>query len=363
MTSRTRFLLAENDRVYAVATGGDRSRPTGRVKDVGQGPRSFLRALPLIFLSACSANAPSILEPAGPAATRVEGLWWFLFWISVVVFLVVLALMLLAVRRRGRIEDPIADEEPRWGEPFVALSGVVIPWVILTIAFVISLGVMRQLAAAEESPDLTIEVEGRMWWWEVRYPNGAVTSTEIHIPVGERVRVRLTSADVIHSFWVPELQVKIDQIPGRENELWLQADRAGRFRGQCAEYCGLQHANMIFTIVAEPRETFEEWVDNETQPASEPGGAALRGRDVFMNSSCVGCHAIRGTEAGAGLGPDLTHLAGRSTLGSAILPNTRENLSRLITDPQRVKPGVTMPPTSLSAGELNALLDYLEQLD
>jgi cytochrome c oxidase subunit 2 len=334
------------------------------VRGLRQESRHIIRVLPLAFLTACAVeDAPSILEPAGPAAARVEGLWWFLFWISVVVFLVVLALMMMALRRRGRIEDPIVEDEPRWGEPFVALSGVVIPWIILTIAFVISLGVMRQIATAEEAADLTIEVKGRMWWWEVRYPNGAVTSTEIHIPVGERVDVRLTSADVIHSFWVPELQVKIDQIPGRENSLWLQADKPGRYRGQCAEYCGLQHANMIFTVIAEPREDFEAWVANEAQRAREPTGTGLRGRDVFMDNSCVGCHAIRGTDAAAELGPDLTHLASRSTLGSAILPNTRENLSRLITEPQRVKPGVTMPPTSLSRQDLNALLDYLGQLE
>lgn len=333
------------------------------MRGLRQESKQVLLVLPLAFLAACAADAPSILEPAGPAAGKVEGLWWFLFWISVVVFLVVLALMVMAVKRRGRLEDPIAENEPRWGEPFVAISGVVVPWIILTIAFVISLGVMRQLATAEESADLTIEVRGRMWWWEVRYPNGAVTSTEIHIPVGERVDVRLTSADVIHSFWVPELQVKIDQIPGRENSLWLQADKPGRYRGQCAEYCGLQHANMIFTVIAEPREDFETWVANEAQRAREPTGTAFRGREVFMNNSCVGCHTIRGTEAGAELGPDLTHLASRSTLGSAIFPNTRENLSRLITEPQRVKPGVTMPPTSLRREDLNALLDYLSQLD
>jgi cytochrome c oxidase subunit II len=329
------------------------------VKHLQQGPRTLVRVLPLLFLGACAAaEAPSILEPASSAAAKVEGLWWLLFWISVVVFLFVLALMVLAVRRRGRIEDPIVEEEARWGEPFVALSGVVVPWVILTIAFVISLGVVRQLATAEESEDLTIEVEGRMWWWEVKYPNGAVTSTEIHIPVGERVRVRLTSADVIHSFWVPELQVKIDQIPGRVNELWLQADKPGSYRGQCAEYCGLQHANMIFTVIAEPRADFEAWVANEAKPAV----AAGTGSEVFMDNSCVGCHAVRGTNASARLGPDLTHLASRSTLGSAILPNTRENLATLITDPQSVKPGVTMPPTSLSSEELDSLLDYLQQL-
>lgn len=323
------------------------------------GMAMFLRALPLAMLGACAADAPSILEPAGPAAASVERLWWLLFWISAVVFFIVLALMVRALRDRGRIDDPIDDSPVRWGEPFVAVAGVIGPWLILTFAFVVSLGVMKQLATAGETDDLTIEVEGRMWWWEVKYPNGAVTSTEIHIPVGERVRVKLTSADVIHSFWVPELQVKLDQIPGRVNELSLQADQPGRYRGQCAEYCGLQHANMIFTVVAEPREVFDAWVAGEAEPAAAGGS---RGLDVFLDNSCVGCHTVRGTEADADLGPDLTHLASRSTLGSAILPNTRENLARLITDPQGVKPGVTMPPTSLTDNELDALLDFLQQL-
>jgi cytochrome c oxidase subunit 2 len=318
--------------------------------------------MPLALLTACASDAPSVLEPAGPAAARVEGLWWLMFWISAAVFLVVLGLMAQALRRRGRIEDPIDESEARWGEPFVGIAGVIVSWIILAAVFVVSLGVMRQLATAQEDEDLTIEVEGRMWWWDVRYPNGAVTATEIHIPVGERVRVLLTSADVIHSFWVPELQVKLDQIPGRVNELWLEADRPGRFRGQCAEYCGLQHANMIFTVVAEPRADFDAWVANESKPAAAPSGRASSGEQVFMDTSCVGCHSIRGTSAAGELGPDLTHLAGRSTLGSAILPNTRENLARLIIDPQRVKPGVTMPPTSLSDRELEALLDYLQQL-
>jgi cytochrome c oxidase subunit 2 len=320
----------------------------------------LVRVLPLAVLGACASDAPSILRPAGPAAASVERLWWLLFWISVAVFVVVLALMVRALRDRGRIEDPVDDSEVRWGEPFVALAGVVGPWLILTFAFIVSLGVMKQLATADDTEDLTIEVEGRMWWWEVRYPNGAVTSTEIHIPVGERVRLELTSADVIHSFWVPELQVKLDQIPGRVNELSLQADKPGRYRGQCAEYCGLQHANMIFTVVAEPREVFDDWLANEAEPAA--AGAGGRGQEVFMENSCVGCHTVRGTEANAELGPDLTHLAARSTLGSAILPNTRENLARLITDPQSVKPGVSMPPTALSGEELDDLLDYLQQL-
>ncbi|MDQ4142189.1 MAG: cytochrome c oxidase subunit II [Actinomycetota bacterium] len=307
---------------------------------------------------------PSILEPASPAANRVESLWWFLFWISAVVFAVVVVLTLAGLRRRGRLGDPVDRSETSWGDRFVVISGVGVSWIILTIAFVVSLVVMRQLTVEARDAALEIEVIGRMWWWEARYPNGAVTANEIHIPSGERVRLRLTSADVIHSFWVPQLQVKVDQVPGRENELWLEAARPGRYRGQCAEYCGLQHANMIVYVIAQPRAEFNAWLANEARPAPEPvGPAAERGQEVFMSSTCVGCHTIRGTPATGVTGPDLTHLARRETIGAGVRPNTRENLSRLITEPQRIKPGMSMPPTSLTPEELNALLDYLTRLN
>jgi cytochrome c oxidase subunit 2 len=321
-------------------------------------------AILLASLSSCAENAPSMLEPAGPGAERVEELWWPLLWISVAVFAVVLFLIALSLRRRGRLGEPLDRTEARWGEPFIVVAGVLVPWIILASVFVVSLRVMRALARAGEDSVLTIEVEANMWWWEVRYPNGAVTATEIHIPAGERVLVRTTTADVIHSFWVPQLQVKVDQIPGRETDLWLEADKPGVYRGQCAEYCGLQHAKMLFSVIAEPREEFEAWVAHMAQPAGEPATpSALLGREVFMSSSCFGCHAIRGTPASANLGPDLTHLALRRTIGSGILPNTRENLTRFILNPQSAKPGATMPPTSLSPDELEALLDYLTQLD
>jgi cytochrome c oxidase subunit II len=300
-------------------------------------------------------RSPSILDPAGSAAERVESLWWFLFWVSAVVFAVVVILLIAALRRRGRLEEAVDLSETTWGDRFVAISGVGISWVILAIAFVVSLFAMRQLTAEARGPAFELEVIGHMWWWEVRYPNGAVTANEIHIPSGERVRLKLTSADVIHSFWVPQLQVKVDQVPGRENELWLDAE-PGRYRGQCAEFCGLQHANMIVEVVAEPRAQFDAWLANEARPAAP---SSARGRQVFTSNTCAGCHTVRGTEATGVTGPDLTHLAARRTIAAGIKPNTRENLEELITEPHRVKPGMSMPPTSLSRPDLDALLDYL----
>ncbi|CAN5587396.1 hypothetical protein BH24ACT26_BH24ACT26_18030 [soil metagenome] len=286
-----------------------------------------------------------------------------MLWISVAVFAVVIALLGVAVARaRRRSVQP--DHDARWGEPFVIIGGVIGPMIILAIVFVIALRDMAALSGPPGEIRTTVDVIGHDWWWEADYgETGAVTANEIHIPVGEPVRIRLTTADVIHSFWVPQLQAKSDMIPGSVNEMWLQADRPGRYRGQCAEFCGLQHAQMIFYVVAESPDEFRRWADEVAEPAAEPATAsARRGREVFLTSTCVGCHAIRGTEADATLGPDLTHLAERETIAAGVLANTRANLSLFVTDPQDVKPGTTMPPTDLTQEELAALLDYLEQL-
>ncbi|MGH8945271.1 MAG: cytochrome c oxidase subunit II [Acidimicrobiia bacterium] len=311
-----------------------------------------------LLLGACS-GGPSILDAQGPGSRRIEGLWWLMLWISVVVLAVVVLLLGMAlVRTRWSTEG-----EPGWGEPFIVVAGVIVPALILGGVFVISLRDLNALTAGGNEARLTIEVVGHDWWWEARYPGEAVTANEIHIPAAEPVRFRVTTADVIHSFWVPQLGPKIDMIPGRENVTWLEADRPGRYRGQCAEFCGLQHANMAFFVVAEPPDRFQSWLENEAAPAPAPDGQVVEGQEVFLTSTCVGCHAIRGTEAAARLGPDLTHLAARETIAAGTLPNTRENLARWITDPQSIKPGAVMPPTQLSTEELEALLDYLESLE
>jgi cytochrome c oxidase subunit 2 len=189
------------------------------------------------------------------------------------------------------------------------------------------------------------------------------TANEIHIPVGQPVELTLRSVDVIHSFWVPNLHGKKDLIPGQVNTLVLQADRPGIFRGQCAEFCGLQHANMALYVVAEPPDEFARWQERQRRPAPEPAtDAARRGRDVFMASSCVLCHKIGGTMAGGVAGPDLTHVASRLSLAAGTLPNTRGHRAGWIVDPQMHKPGNNMPPNLLSPGDLQALLSYLDTL-
>ena len=211
---------------------------------------------------------------------------------------------------------------------------------------------------------MTVEVVGRQWFWEFRYPGtDAVTANELHIPTRTRVNVVVHTADVIHSFWVPRLNRKIDTIPGKTNRILLYADRPGSYRGQCAEFCGLQHAHMAFRVYAEPRAQFDRWLQNEASPASEPTRAeAARGRDAFMSEACASCHAIRGTEAQGEVGPDLTHVGSRQTLAALTIPNTPAGLTTWIANPQAVKPGNKMPGLRLSADEAKAIVTYLEGL-
>jgi cytochrome c oxidase subunit 2 len=306
------------------------------------------------------AAAPSILDPAGPGARHIESLWWPMLWISTAVFVIVVGFLIRAMLR-GKKDgyDTLDRDQPRWGEPFIAIAGVFIPALILAGVYIYSLREMNALSDVGANPTMEIDVIARNWWWEARYDNGAVTANEIHIPVGETIRLNLLTEDVIHSFWVPELQAKTDHVPGHENHMWLQADEPGRYRGQCAEFCGLQHANMVFYVVAEERADFDDWVANE---AEDVEAVASEGGEIFVNASCAGCHAIRGTEAVGELGPDLTHLATRRTI-AGVLDNDAENLRAFISDPHPFKPGVSMPPTELNEEEIDAVVDYLLGLD
>lgn len=316
-------------------------------------------------LAACGEDSPSVLEPSSGDAERVAGLWWVLFWTSLVAVALVVGFLLVAARRRQHRVGSEVDVRPvPWGERFVVLSGIVGTGTVLAGTFVFSLIVLDDVTAEPDHDTLRIEVVSHMWWWEVRYPGGVVTANEIHIPVGEPVEVRLPTADVIHSFWVPELQVKQDHIPGMDNRLWLEADRAGRYRGQCAEFCGLQHANMRLLVVAQPPDEFDTWLAEQAEPAAEPATAAARtGREVLERSSCAGCHTIRGTSADGELGPDLTHLAARSTIGAGTAPLTRETLGAFVADAQDLKPGVSMPPAELSPDQVDQVTAYLLELE
>jgi len=299
-----------------------------------------------------------MLNPGGESSRRVEGLWWLLFWVSLAVFTVVLVLMAFSiVRARRNADDTVDESEPRWASRFIVTTGVVVPFLVLTGVFVVSLADVRALADDPTDNILTVKVTGHMWWWEAEYPNGAVTANEIHIPVGEPVRFELESADVIHSFWIPALGPKRDMIPGQTNTLRLTADEPGRYRGLCAEFCGVQHARMGLYVVAD--RDYDSWVEHMAEPAELSASA---GQDLFTAGSCAGCHAIRGTDADAEVGPDLTHLASRETIGAASYDNTHENLTRFVTNAQSMKPGAVMPPAELTADEVAQVVAYLETL-
>jgi cytochrome c oxidase subunit 2 len=287
-----------------------------------------------------------------------------MFWVSAVVVAVVTALISIGILPGRRRRTSGASGSPPWTGRMVMVGGVIAPVIILALLWVLTLTDMSALSQTGRTAALKVQVVGHQWWWEVRYPQeGIVTANDIHIPVGRPVEVELTTDDVIHSFWVPQLTGKTDLISGRTNRMWIQADRAGVYRGQCAEFCGLQHANMIFYVVADPPDGFREWLTREGQSAATPTDAtAVHGREVFLSSACVGCHTIRGTDAQGEVGPDLTHVGSRVTIGAGTLPNTPTNLAIWISDSQAVKPGNLMPPVPLSPDELEAVVAYLQEL-
>jgi cytochrome c oxidase subunit 2 len=313
-------------------------------------------------------GAHSVHQPASPQARSIDQLGDSMYIVAAAVCLAVFVALLWAIlRRRGAGREPESDGSDRTLRTPVALA-TLLTVVILFAFLVVDISVGRTMTRNPGDQAIQIRVTGRQWWWEVQYrdslpSNWITTANEIHVPVGHPVVFELRSGDVIHSFWPPNLSGKRDQIPGNENSLWFQADSAGTYRGQCAEFCGHQHAKMGFLIVAEPAEIFARWLEGQRDTALTPTDSmARRGQEVFLGSSCVMCHAIAGTPAGSRVGPDLTHLASRRTIAAGTLPNTRGNLAGWILNPQAIKPGTRMPATQLDPDDLQALLTYLETL-
>lgn len=313
-----------------------------------------------------NADAHSVLVPAGPQAAGIAHLWWIYFGVCLVIALAIIGLTAALALRRTPVTAPDVAGDSRLAR---IVGGAVILSVLIVFGLlIVDLVIARSLRVPADRPALSIEVTGHQWWWSVRYLDPAVhksfvTANEIHVPVGRTVRLLLKSADVIHSFWAPSFAGKKDLVPGHPAELTFQADRAGTFRGQCAEFCGLQHAHMDLVIVAEPPKQFEAWATaSRGDGAVARGDSAVRGRAVFMSHSCALCHTIEGTPARSQVGPDLTHLASRTTIGAGAFPNTRGYLAGWIVDAPSLKPGVSMPPNPLPGDDLQALLDYLESL-
>ena len=307
-------------------------------------------------------------DPAGPQALLLDSLGDLLYGIAAVVFVLVVVALLSAVFRRRR-EGEDVEESARERRMAMVVAGAAGATVATLVGVLLmSFGSGRRLTATPPPDALQVRVTGRQWWWEVVYRDAvpsrwATSANEIHVPVGRPVVFELRGGDVIHSFWVPNLGVKRDMIPGQPTSIWFQADTPGVYRGQCAEFCGYQHAKMAFLVVAEPPEQFAAWLERQRDTAHTPSDSlARRGQEVFLASSCVMCHAVGGTPAGSRVGPDLTHLASRRTLAAGTLPNTRGHLAGWIVDPQQIKPGARMPPNAIEPNDLEALLAYLESL-
>lgn len=301
----------------------------------------------------------SALDPASPQARAIAHLWWLMFSIGGAVWVIVIVAMVVAIRTGA--------EQPRARMERIIGGAVFVTVLILAGLLVYDFGVGRALAA-HPARALTIEVLGQQWWWQATYEDPdpskrAVTANEFHVPVGELVQFKLRSADVIHSLWVPNLNGKRDLVPGYGNTLWFRADTAGIYRGQCAEFCGLQHAKMGFYIVAESPAKFAAWLASGRMPARPPADSVTRyGQSVFMTRGCAVCHTIAGTDARATIGPNLTHFKSRQSIAATTLSNTDANVMSWIVDPSAIKPGTRMPSVPLTQNELLALVAYLETL-
>jgi cytochrome c oxidase subunit II len=379
---------------------------SGRVRATARGFRRLAAALPLaLATAACSAAPDRTTSPASPQAADIDWLWNLSLWLGTAVWIAVMALLAVPLIRSRRsrsrqpsdadvatpaaqldgrpprnapgsiLDEPLltadADAETDVGRDrkvrarLLWIGGIIGPAIILFLLLIAS-GRVGALTAHVERPDeIVVEVTGHMFWWEVHYPDhGVTTANEIHVPVDRPVRFRLFSEDVIHSFWIPRMHGKIDTIPGQENWLSFEPTETGRFRGACAEFCGVAHAQMVLWLEVQEQEEFDAWVEQQAADAVEPETPSqVEGERVFIEAGCAACHAVQGTGAVGGVGPDLTHIASRETLASGIVPNDREHLEELIVDPWGLKPGNRMPPTALTPDELEPLLDYLMGLE
>ncbi len=314
-------------------------------------------------------DIPSIFSPASTPAQSIYHLSLFVLAICGAIFVTVFTLIVYALVKFRRRADDDGSEPPQiYGSNQMELAWTVIPVVIVVVLF---LATARVIHAVEDArlPTSTLEVVavGHQFWWEFQYPQqGFTTANELHVPVshgpeGMPTHIKLLSADTDHSFWVPQLAGKTDLIPNHPNEMWIEPHEAGVYLGQCAQYCGVEHAMMLLRVVVQSPEDFQKWVDGQKSPAVQ-GASASRGRQIFETTACVNCHTIAGTDARGKFGPDLTHLMSRETIASGAALNTRDNLRQWIKDPDVIKPGALMPAMQMSEADIDAVTDYMESL-
>ncbi len=329
-----------------------------------------MHCLPALLLDwAQYLASPSIFSPASTPAHQIYQLAIFVALICGGIFVVVGGLLAYSVIRFRHRDGDEGREPPQiYGSTQIELAWTVIPVLIVVVLF---LTTARVIHSIEDAPApagaLHVTVVAHQWWWEYRYPEyGVVTANELHVPVSDPpgstpTYLKLLSADVVHSFWVPKLAGKTHIIPNHVNHTWIDPQRPGLYLGQCGLYCGTQHAHMLIRVVVQSRADFERWIHHQQASAVEDPGVAA-GRHVFESTACINCHTVRGTVADGRFGPDLTHLMSRKTLASGMLQNTPENLRRWIADPDSIKPGVKMPAMKLDDEQLSELVAYLETL-
>ncbi|SAL77380.1 cytochrome c, monohem [Caballeronia terrestris] len=326
-----------------------------------------------LAMDASASPIQSTLAPAGVQAARILDLWHLTLAVCSIVFAAVLSACFIALLRapQARRDTPpdlysIESPEPRLRRSVIVAT--VISAVLLFGLVLADVLTDRALSRLPVANAVHIELTGHQWWWEAHYLSddgtpGFTLANELHVPVGRPVVVSLVAADVIHTFWAPNLHGKKDMIPGRNATIEFRADRAGTYRGQCAEFCGYEHALMAFLVVADPPADYNAWAARQREGARAPSSdLEAHGQQLFMMGTCARCHAIEGTSATGRLGPDLTHLASRRTLAAGTLTNDRESLAHWITDPRALKPAAMMPPTHLAPADLQALVAYLGTL-
>jgi cytochrome c oxidase subunit II len=315
----------------------------------------------------------NILHPAAPQASQIEWLYWTIFWILVAVYVLMIAgFSRTAIKNRMVASQPlpVMEKDEAGDRPAIwaVASAIAVTVIALFVILAMSVVTGKKAAGLTSKNPVTIQLTGHQWWWEVTYPNTQAdqtitTANEIHLPIHTPIVLLTNSNDVIHSFWPPNITGKRDLLPGYSTAVWFQIDKPGTYRGQCAEFCGLQHAHMGFSIIAESVEEFQGWQQQQLKPASEPTTPeATRGRAVFLTHACLMCHTVRGTDAGSRFGPDLTHVASRNMIAAETLPFTTGALAGWVVDPQRIKPGAKMSPNPLAPDDLQAVVAYLESL-
>ncbi|MDO8432392.1 MAG: cytochrome c oxidase subunit II [Candidatus Binatus sp.] len=311
----------------------------------------------------------SIFSPVSTPASDINTLAFFTLAITGTIFLIVGSLIVYSVVRfRARSDDDGREPPQVYGSNPIEFAWTTVPAIIVFVLILITARTIYTVQAAPRPPGaINVRVIGHQWWWEFQYPDlGIVTANELHVPQSDPANptptfIVLESADVAHSFWVPRLAGKTDAIPNHRNTMWIDPHEVGTFLGQCAEFCGTEHAMMLLRVIVEPRGDFQRWAEAEKQAPVQDASVA-RGRAVFESTACVNCHAIRGTAANGTFGPDLTHLMSRETLGAGVAINTPEHLKIWVHDPAEMKPGALMPAMNLEPKDLDGLVAYLATL-